>query len=63
MLNIKFFGQGEINVTEMMTSWTSQMGFPVISVKRENKILHIEQQHFLVHSNDKQLTASSSDSR
>lgn len=55
--------EGEINVTEMMTSWTSQMGFPVISVKRENKILHIEQQHFLVHSNDKQLTASSSDSR
>lgn len=50
--------QDGLNVTEMMTSWTSQMGFPVVTVRRNKTVLYTEQQHFLIHSSDKKPTTS-----
>lgn len=46
------FQQDGLDVTEMMTTWTNQMGFPVITVKRDAnnpQMVHIEQQRFLIH--------------
>ncbi|XP_020619456.1 endoplasmic reticulum aminopeptidase 1-like isoform X1 [Orbicella faveolata] len=45
-------GGSGLDVTEMMTTWTSQMGFPVMTVKKDGndpKIVHVTQKHFLVH--------------
>lgn len=36
------------NVTEMMDTWTQQMGFPVITIKKTSDTFLIEQSHFLV---------------
>ena len=36
----------------MMTTWTSQMGFPVMTVKKDSNdptIVHVTQKRFLVH--------------
>ncbi|XP_078360605.1 endoplasmic reticulum aminopeptidase 1-like [Oculina patagonica] len=44
--------KGGLDVTEMMTTWTNQMGFPVITVKRDvnsPQMVHVEQQRFLIH--------------
>ncbi|KAL9985906.1 hypothetical protein ACROYT_G008359 [Oculina patagonica] len=45
-------GGKALDVTEMMTTWTSQMGFPVITVKRDAydpTLVHTTQERFLVH--------------
>ncbi|XP_068711670.1 endoplasmic reticulum aminopeptidase 1-like isoform X2 [Montipora foliosa] len=45
-------GKQGINVKQMMTTWTDQMGFPVVTVKRDfvnPSLVHVEQHHFLIH--------------
>jgi len=40
----------------MMTTWTNQMGFPVMTVKKDSndpEILHVTQERFLIHPDTK----------
>lgn len=37
------------DVKEVMDTWTLQMGFPVVTVKRKNGKASASQKHFLVH--------------
>lgn len=37
---------------QMMTTWTNQMGFPVVTVERDSMnpdLIHVQQDHFLIH--------------
>ena len=48
-------GRG-IDVAEMMTTWTNQMGFPVITVERDRNNpsrVYAMQQRFLIHPETK----------
>lgn len=38
------------NVSEMMTSWTSQKGFPLVTVSRQGNQVTLTQEHFLLTS-------------
>ncbi|XP_066509399.1 leucyl-cystinyl aminopeptidase-like [Hoplias malabaricus] len=40
-----------INVTEMMNTWTTQKGFPLVSVKRTGMQVSLTQEHFLLNAN------------
>ncbi|XP_066912412.1 glutamyl aminopeptidase-like isoform X1 [Clytia hemisphaerica] len=37
-----------IDVKAIMDTWTTQMGYPVITAKRENETFQVTQQHFIV---------------
>jgi glutamyl aminopeptidase len=38
----------KVNVSKVMNSWTKQMGYPVVTLTREDKILKATQQRFLL---------------
>ena len=45
-----------LDVSSMMNTWTSQMGFPVITVSRRDRdplVLDVQQQRFLIHPSNK----------
>ncbi|XP_068616878.1 leucyl-cystinyl aminopeptidase [Brachionichthys hirsutus] len=41
-----------LNVSEMMTSWTSQKGFPLVTVSRKGDQVTVTQEHFLLASDN-----------
>ncbi|KAK5871385.1 hypothetical protein PBY51_004269 [Eleginops maclovinus] len=41
-----------LNVSEMMSSWTSQKGFPLVTVSRKGDEVTLTQEHFLLTSDD-----------
>uniref|UniRef100_A0A672I6U9 Aminopeptidase n=1 Tax=Salarias fasciatus TaxID=181472 RepID=A0A672I6U9_SALFA len=46
------------NVSEMMSSWTSQKGFPLVTVSVQEDQVEIKQEHFLLTSDDATRTSS-----
>ncbi|KAK1893155.1 Leucyl-cystinyl aminopeptidase [Dissostichus eleginoides] len=46
------------NVSEMMSSWTSQKGFPLVTVSRKGDEVTLTQEHFLLTSDDATHTSS-----
>ncbi|XP_023269330.1 leucyl-cystinyl aminopeptidase [Seriola lalandi dorsalis] len=46
------------NVSEMMSSWTSQKGFPLVTVSRKGSQLTLTQEHFLLTSDNATHTSS-----
>lgn len=46
------------NVSEMMNSWTSQKGFPLVTVSRKQDQVTLTQEHFLLTSDDATHTSS-----
>uniref|UniRef100_A0A7N8WQT2 Leucyl/cystinyl aminopeptidase n=1 Tax=Mastacembelus armatus TaxID=205130 RepID=A0A7N8WQT2_9TELE len=46
------------NVSEMMHSWTSQKGFPLVTVSRKGNQVTLMQEHFLLTSDNGTLTSS-----
>uniref|UniRef100_H3DD78 Leucyl/cystinyl aminopeptidase n=1 Tax=Tetraodon nigroviridis TaxID=99883 RepID=H3DD78_TETNG len=46
------------NVSEMMTSWTSQKGFPLVTVSRKGDQVTLTQEHFLLTSDNTTNTSS-----
>ncbi|XP_034073083.1 leucyl-cystinyl aminopeptidase [Gymnodraco acuticeps] len=46
------------NVSEMMSSWTSQKGFPLVTVSREGDEVTLTQEHFLLTSDEAIYTSS-----
>lgn len=40
------------NVSEMMSSWTSQKGFPLVTVSRKGDEVTLTQEHFLLTSDN-----------
>lgn len=56
-LEQSFFHQVELsthyqNVSEMMNSWTSQKGFPLVTVSRKADQVTLTQEHFLLTSDN-----------
>ncbi|KAM4577453.1 leucyl-cystinyl aminopeptidase [Odontesthes bonariensis] len=46
------------NVSEMMSSWTSQKGFPLVTISRKGDQVTLTQEHFLLTSDDATRTSS-----
>ncbi|XP_070761099.1 leucyl-cystinyl aminopeptidase [Enoplosus armatus] len=46
------------NVSEMMTSWTSQKGFPLVTVSRKGDKVTLTQEHFLLTTDNATRTSS-----
>uniref|UniRef100_A0A8C7ZN88 Aminopeptidase n=1 Tax=Oryzias sinensis TaxID=183150 RepID=A0A8C7ZN88_9TELE len=47
-INQIFYPMGIYNVSEMMSSWTSLKGFPLVSVSRKGDEVTLTQEHFLL---------------
>ena len=43
-----FVQEVKIDVKEVMDTWTLQMGFPLVTIKKENGKYLAQQKHFLV---------------
>ena len=40
--------QTDINIANYLSTWTSQVGYPVVTVERDNQTLQISQQRFIL---------------
>ncbi|XP_070558802.1 uncharacterized protein [Ptychodera flava] len=45
-------GKKDTNVTQVMDTWTLQMGYPIVTVTRDGNVIHADQERFLMDPNE-----------